>query len=354
MSTSDIPTTSDDLITKAEAARLRGVSRQAIHNLVVREKLKTKCIGGRDFVFKSEVLACVAEDVKKGESSDQTIINGLLEEFEKTPKHLWPAIREAISLRAPHSLERQLGVNAELILTSVQKAGDITLRGLRGIITEEAFRRFVLLPLINEDPTRWSQEEEYDPNSNPAYDATLISGGIKARIQVKMQRSEKHVALSTNPNGKNGILPGYWIAETQKTRNAKDGDDGGNVDPAEEHAETVVAESVTESDPEGKKKKPNTRPYRFGEFDILAISLQPSQKKWDQFIYTLSDWLIPRENNSNLMRVYQPVPFKPVAGEWTDDLEEAFEWLVANADNRKKKISGMKPEKPHKDKRQGK
>jgi hypothetical protein len=47
---------SDDLITQAEAARLRGVSRAAISDLVKRRKLKVKKIGSVPFVSRSEVM----------------------------------------------------------------------------------------------------------------------------------------------------------------------------------------------------------------------------------------------------------------------------------------------------------
>jgi excisionase family DNA binding protein len=45
----------DDLITQAEAARLRGVSREAIYGLVARKKLSVVEIGGQKFVKRSEV-----------------------------------------------------------------------------------------------------------------------------------------------------------------------------------------------------------------------------------------------------------------------------------------------------------
>lgn len=45
----------DDLITQAAAARLRGVSREAIYGLVARGKLSTVEIGGQKFVRRSEV-----------------------------------------------------------------------------------------------------------------------------------------------------------------------------------------------------------------------------------------------------------------------------------------------------------
>lgn len=315
-----------DLITKAEAARLRGITRQAIHNLVVRGKLPITTVGGREFVSRNDVLAYQPSD-ESAPSPDDQIINSIIASVKAAPAHLHSAIREALFRVSPHQLEKKLGVSSELILTSVDKAGDITLRGLRGIITEEVFRRYILEPLVSEDPSRWSIPTDYNPNENPSFDAVLVRDGVKARIQVKMQRSERHVALTTDPVGKYGILPGYWVAETQRTRNAKG---------------SALVEAIA-ADADGQKTVvENTRPYKFTEFDILAVSVHPATGDWNRFLYTLSDWLLPRPKDEHLMRIYQPVPYKPVSGEWTDDLEEAFDWFLANNHNRAKKISGAK------------
>jgi excisionase family DNA binding protein len=51
------PSLLDDLISQAEAARLRGVSRQAIRKLVESGRFSVVFVGGRQFVRRSEVLA---------------------------------------------------------------------------------------------------------------------------------------------------------------------------------------------------------------------------------------------------------------------------------------------------------
>lgn len=51
----------EDLITQAEAARLRGVSREAIYGLVARGKLSVVEIGGQKFVRRSEVESYTPE-----------------------------------------------------------------------------------------------------------------------------------------------------------------------------------------------------------------------------------------------------------------------------------------------------
>ena len=50
------PTELSDLITQAEAARLRGVTREAIYDLVARGRLETIEIGGKKFVRRTDVL----------------------------------------------------------------------------------------------------------------------------------------------------------------------------------------------------------------------------------------------------------------------------------------------------------
>lgn len=43
------------LISQAEAARIRGVSRAAIRDLIRRSRLRSITVGGREFVYRSEV-----------------------------------------------------------------------------------------------------------------------------------------------------------------------------------------------------------------------------------------------------------------------------------------------------------
>ena len=47
----------DDLISQADAAELRGVSRASINELVKRGRLRSVEIGGKVFLYRSEVIA---------------------------------------------------------------------------------------------------------------------------------------------------------------------------------------------------------------------------------------------------------------------------------------------------------
>lgn len=181
-----------------------------------------------------------------------------------------------------HQLERKLNCKAEIILEAIDRAADITVRGIRGIITEVAFKQSILDNLGN-----WSDETTV---GEFPYDFILTNNTQEVKIQVKMQRKEKQVVKSTKT--------GKWVVEVQKTRNGK-----------------------------GKGGE-DTRPYRFGEFDILAVSLQPATGEWDRFLYTLDRWLIPRPHDPALIRVMQPVSTIPDA-DWTDNLETAIDWLFS-------------------------
>jgi len=181
---------------------------------------------------------------------------------------------------AVHPLEAQLNCNAEIILESMSRASDLTLRGIRGIITEVAFKDRIVDNLIG-----WT---DITPPGDLAFDFLLRDGTASdIKIQVKMQRKVTGNPLST-PDGTK------WIVETQRTRN-------------------------------GTKNGAATRPYKFGEWDILAVSLQPSTGNWDNFIYTVGKWLIPRPDDKTLIKVLQPVSKVP-NDDWTDDLQTCIDW----------------------------
>jgi excisionase family DNA binding protein len=46
----------EDLISQAEAARLRGVTRAAIQDLVRRGRIRSINVGGRSLVYRSEIV----------------------------------------------------------------------------------------------------------------------------------------------------------------------------------------------------------------------------------------------------------------------------------------------------------
>jgi hypothetical protein len=179
-----------------------------------------------------------------------------------------------------HAIEAKLNTTAEIILEAIDRSNDITLRGVRGIISEVAFLIEVLAKFEG-----WKVIENV---GDAPYDFLIEDGVGPVNIQVKMQRKQ-----AGNPL----IRKGKFVVEVQRTRTG--------------------VNSVT-----GRP----TRPYRFGEFDILAVSMQPSSNEWNEFVYTVGAWLLPRAKDSELIQVMQPIPTE-ANEDWTDDLNTAIEWF---------------------------
>ena len=62
----------------------------------------------------------------------------------------------------------------------------------------------------------------------------------------------------------------------------------------------------------------STRPYRFGEFDLLAVAMYPSTHEWNTFMYTVADWLLPGRTDPSEILKFQPVATLP-NDDWTSD-----------------------------------
>ncbi len=187
-----------------------------------------------------------------------------------------------------HEIERKLNVEAEIILEAISRAGDLTLRGIRGIIAEAAFKTKVVGTLQG-----WIDNT---PTGNHPFDFVLTDDYGNIRVQVKMQRQKNHRPMMAN-EGYRFLPSDMHVVETQRTR-------GGS------HPTTGE----------------NTRPYKFEEFDILAVSLHPSTEDWSRFLYTVNSWLLPRVEDHNLMLKFQPVPTAPNQN-WTDDFLTCVSWF---------------------------
>ena len=216
------------------------------------------------------------------------------------------AIFDYLKARQPqHPLEKEWGVGAEVILSAISRSSDLTKRGVRGIMAEAVFERNILTGLKGWEAVRFVEDRPYD---------FLLrhSGGVvrEARIQVKLQRMRKQQPMLASQANRH-YPKDCFVVEVQKTR--------GGFDP---------------------QTNEDTRPYRFGEFDILAVNMHPSTKNWNNFLYTLGDWLIPRHPNTALIEIFQPVPSVP-SGEWTESLEVCLDWLTKGE---QKRILDIAPE----------
>lgn len=222
--------------------------------------------------------------------------------------------RELRARHQIHEFERTIGAPAEMILDAVHRAPELTRRMLRGVIADAGFRTFVL-PAV--EPLGW---RDVTPDGNFTYDYVMEDAVGRVSVQVKLQRSE-----TGKPVVKDGARYGFkgnvYIAETQKTRAGND-DVGGK-----------------------------TRPYRYGEFDILAVSMQPSTGKWDRYMYTLGRWLLPGKAE-NEMATLQPVSMTPDDVWWTADFVTAAAWFRANDRGKRMKLATASKAKRRRKKRQ--
>lgn len=180
-----------------------------------------------------------------------------------------------------HPIEKKLNTQAEVILEAIDRASDLTLRGIRGIIAEASF----LVNVID----RLEGWKNIPLTGDYSYDFLIEDSIGQVKIQVKMQRREKGVPKLTRT--------GKYVVETQRTRGGKDATTG-----------------------------EVTRPYRFGEFDILAVSMHPSTNDWSKFMYTVGNWLLPRRGVPTQLEVLQPVSLAP-DDDWTDNLVTSIEWF---------------------------
>ena len=233
-----------------------------------------------------------------------------------SPEDQATLFRELRALHQIHEFESVIGAPAEMILEAVHRAPELTRRMLRGVIADAAFRQFVV-PAVAAAGWR-----DITPPGNFAYDYALDDGAGPVTVQVKLQRSEVGVPV-VQKGTRYGLGETVFITETQKTRT-------GTKKPKKGVSDDVIEEI-------------KTRPYRYGEFDLLAVSMQPSTGKWDQFMYAPGRWLLSGKRDGE-MATFQPVEMQP--GEfWTDDFRTAAQWFRAEDGGKRMKLTPRAPAK---------
>lgn len=294
-------------ISQAAAAELRGVSRQAISKLIRQGRLRSLDVGGHVLVNRVEVLGFQPEVAGRPPAT----INRQVERILNLVRAIDPRTRGEVLRRLReeypiHPLETMLGAPAELVLEAIQRAGPLTLRGIRGVLAESAFELNVVKKL-----TGW---EALPTPNDPPYDFLLRDGQGSVRVQVKLQRQKAGQPMLAS-QGYRWLASDMFVVETQRTRGGKD-----------------------------LKTGEDTRPYRFGEFDILAVATEPSTRKWNTFLYTVGRWLIPMAGSPHLLLKFQPVPAGQ-NGDWTDCFETSVDWFRSGID---KTIGGWALPEPKK------
>ncbi len=209
-----------------------------------------------------------------------------------------------------HPLEEKWGISYELILDAIHRSQDIVQRGVRGVIAEAVFEAKVLptikgwrsVPVVGDLP----------------YDFKIRNDGRELKIQLKLQRTQAGQPLSRSFFG-----PDTFVVEVQKTRS-------GTKRNSKEARSRIASKSAAELQ--------KTRPYQFGDFDIIAVNMQPSTRDWTRFMYTVGSWLMPRAKDKKLIEIMQPVS-RNRSEFWTDNIEECIGWFVSGE---KKRIFDVK------------
>lgn len=228
--------------------------------------------------------------------TDTSEILKLIEALPETEQRVvFASLRQRIPI---HAMETTLMAPAETILEAIARSSDLTVRGIEGIIAEATFAVEVIPTLKDMIPKVIYGDQPYD---------FLLSDNTgDVRVQVKMQRREKRNPLMASEVQKKRKWPSdHFVVETQRTRAGK------------------------------SKAVENTRPYRFGSFDILAVSMRASRGRWSAFMYTVERWLLPADDPACLL-TYQPIPPRPTDC-WADDFLTCVRWLRSNVE---KKIPG--------------
>jgi hypothetical protein len=202
----------------------------------------------------------------------------------------------------PHPLEAEWAIDGDDVLSSLYRATDLSKRGVRGLIAEFMFERDVL-PSVKKDG--WQPVSI--PKGDWPYDSLVERDGNRVSIQIKLQRLEAGRPKRFWENAYGDLI--YYDVEVQKTRTGK------------KRSPRDAASSLTAS------TTADTRPYPFGAFDILAVNMQPATRKWEEFRFTVGNWLLERPDSPSLIEIHQPVALIPDAA-WTDNLSTCLDWFL--------------------------
>ncbi len=212
----------------------------------------------------------------------------------------------------PHPLETEWGIDSNTILSAIRRSSDLTKRGVRGIIAEAVFENEVIPGMA---ASGWKPTMI---DGDRLFDALLRKGAVSARIQIKLQRLEKGVPKLYYPSFYQA--GSYYVVEVQKTRSGEKT----KIETLPGTGRKIAATNTVTV---------KTRPYRFGDFDVLAVNMHPSSGDWKNFRYTLGAWLLPRPADQSLIEIFQPVAAIP-NDVWTDDLETCLKWFESGVKRR--------------------
>ncbi len=220
---------------------------------------------------------------KRAMSDFEDLLKRVEQCSKEEKQQIFETLREEILL---HGLEEEFNARAEVILEGIRRSSDLTKRGGRGVIAEATFVLEILPQLSG-----WKDMTEEGEFPHDALIENRV--GRQARIQVKMQRQKEHRPMWAN-EGYRDLPKDAYVVEVQRTRGGK------------------------------RKDGTKTRPYRFGEFDVLAVCMEPSAGDWTRFMYAPANLLQPDPKDPDVIRKFQAVP-KETDVRWADNLSECMD-----------------------------
>lgn len=83
----------------------------------------------------------------------------------------------------------------------------------------------------------------------------------------------------------------------------------------------------------GQRAGVSTRPYRFGEFDLLAVCMQASTGDWHSFLYAPAARLVADQTDKSIIKKFQAVPsYEMGDGDvWAKSLTTTLERVAAHS-----------------------
>lgn len=197
------------------------------------------------------------------------------------------------SHRVPiHRIEEDWNTTAEVILEAIHASPDLTQRGVRGVVAEAIFRTVVA--------PKFEGWVSIAFEGDQAFDLVLKDGADPITVQVKNQRREKgEPKVDKKLTRMTGST--VYVVETQRTRNGK---------------------AKAKDEAEGTEDAGKTRPYRFGEFDLLAVCMHPSTGEWTDFYYCPCHLLLPDPKHPKQLKTLQPIYTDGTNG-WTTNFYAA-------------------------------
>ena len=276
------PPPDPDWVTQAEAARLRGVSRQAISKLVEKGRFRTRTVGGRTFVRRVDLDPGAAAPPPSAEA--EAVLRDVrgLSDAAREEVFRWLLARHNV-----HPVEAEFGADAEVILEAIGRSSDISKRGVRGLLAEAFFKIHVL-----DGDVRLTDRSTAD---EAAFDFLVRRAGRDYRVEVKLARRKAGELMLPPKSVSTGLPRGdYGVVEIQRTRGGRTSD--------------------------GR----DTRPYRTDAFDVLAVSLHPATGNWADFRFVRTGLLTTRKGKPDLLNKMHPVPIAPALG-WRASLHECLD-----------------------------